>query len=292
VVSRARIPCMKLGSPTQPSTNEDFLMQLHPLCTLFPRITGYDFECLKTDIKENGLRTPISTYQGMILDGGNRYAACIDIGINPTFEEFVGDNISAFVITSNLHRRHLTPGQQAALVACVQDWDRARKAGGNGSNQHKEQIVTNGTLLDTTKSRAKQSGTSINTQRKADAVAKANPVLAAKVARGETSLNEATREVAPQLAPKKPEHDEPEYTELDAAHDQITDLQDLLASSGYSETDSKQHISDMRKEIKTLRAELSAVKSMRDTLQNENAALKKQCMTQARKLKKYEGHGN
>ena len=88
------------------------------------------------------------------------------------------------------------------------------------------------------------------------------------------------------------ENEPPEYTELDAAHDQITDLQDMMASGGYSESDSKQHISDMRKDIKTLRAELSAVKSMRDTLQNENAALKKQCMAQVRKLKKYEGHGN
>ena len=81
---------------------------------------------------------------------------------------------------------------------------------------------------------------------------------------------------------------ENEYTELDAAHDQITDLQDMLAVGGASESDSKQHIADMRKEIKTLRAELSAVKSMRDTLQNENAELRIQCKTQRNKIKKLE----
>jgi len=221
--------------------------QLHPLCTLFPRLSGYEFDCLKHDIKENGLRTPITTYQGMILDGGNRYQACIDLGIRPMFEEFVGEAIGAFVLTSNLHRRHLSPAQSAAIVASVQDWGKARGLGGNGSNQHdkKEQCATNSTLHDTTKTRANQSGASLNTQRKADAVAKASPELAGKVARGEVSLNDATREVAPQLAPKKKDAAKPEdlsrfedcapteeeiNTSIKAEADQIEYIKKLLES--------------------------------------------------------------
>lgn len=188
-------------SPTQRALK----MQLHPLCTLFPRLSGNEYECLKLDIKTNGLQTPITTYQGMILDGGNRYQACIDSGIEPLFVEFNGDGIGTFVLTANLHRRHLSPAQSAAIVASVQDWGKSHSVGGKGHNQYgkKEQSATNSTLLDTTKTRSNQSGASVATQRKADAVAKADPELAGKVARGEVSLNDATREVAPQLAPKK-----------------------------------------------------------------------------------------
>jgi len=83
------------------------------------------------------------------------------------------------------------------------------------------------------------------------------------------------------------ENEPPEYTELDAAHDQITDLQDLLAA-GVSESDAKQHIADMRKEIKTLKATLSATESQRDSFMRECAELKKQCATQLKKIKKLE----
>ena len=49
---------------------------LHPLCAISPRLTGPDLEELANDIKINGLLTPIVIHDGMILDGGNRYAAC------------------------------------------------------------------------------------------------------------------------------------------------------------------------------------------------------------------------
>lgn len=282
---------MKLGSPTQPSTNEDFFMtpsfDLHPLCTLFPRMVGAEYENLKSDIQINGLRTPITTYDGMILDGGNRYRACVDLGIRPMFDKYVGSDLSSFVLTSNLHRRHLTPGQQAAIVACVQDWAKAHTHGGNRVSS-----ATNSTCSDTAKSRSNQSGTSIATQRKADAVAKASPKLAAEVARGEISLNAATREVAPQLAPKldqKPEEpQEPEYTELDAARDQITELQDMLAAGSLSQEDAKTYVDGLRKEIKTLTATLAATESQRDSFMRECAELKKQCAMQVKKIKKLE----
>lgn len=54
------------------------ITELHPLCTLFPRMSGYDFDCLKLDIKENGQREPIITHDGMILDGGKSCEKCGD----------------------------------------------------------------------------------------------------------------------------------------------------------------------------------------------------------------------
>lgn len=256
-------------------------MELHPLCTLFPRMSGYELECLKLDIKENGLRTPITTFQGMILDGGNRYQACVDLNINPTFEEFSGSAIGAFVLTSNLHRRHLTAPQQAAIVSSVQNWAKAQTVGNPQLRQSAQ--------LDTAKDRAAISGAPHRTQQKADRIAKASPELAAKVARGEISLNKATLEVAPQLVPKPTP--EEEYSETDALRDQVTELQDMLASGVLSLTEEQkgaatEYISDLRQEIKTLKATLEAVTISRDTFQRENAEMRKQLARQRKEIEK------
>lgn len=256
-------------------------MELHPLCTLFPRLSGHEFDCLKVDIRENGLRTPITTYKGMILDGGNRYQACIEIGINPIFEEYVGNNLSSFVLTSNLHRRHLSPGQQAAIVACVQDWAKAHPPG----NFERCNVAP----FDKVSDRAAQSGASIRTQKTADKLAKAAPELAKQVARGEKTLPMAEKEAFPKIDTSSP--DEPVYTELDAAHDQIAELQDRLAVNLMEATEDDKKsaetlISSLRAEIKTLTATLKAITANRDSLLIENAALKKQCLAQQRQLKK------
>ena len=55
--------------------------ELHPLSTLFPRLVGAEFDALVDDIAANGLRDPIVLHNGMILDGGNRAAACDAAGV-------------------------------------------------------------------------------------------------------------------------------------------------------------------------------------------------------------------
>ena len=92
-------------------------MKLHPLCKLFPEITGEDFKLLVDDIKANGLREPITTLEGMILDGQNRYNACIASGIKAQFDPYIGSDPVKFVISKNLSRRHLNESQRAMLAA-------------------------------------------------------------------------------------------------------------------------------------------------------------------------------
>jgi len=169
-------------------------MELHPLCTLFPRMAGAEFESLKEDIRANGLRNPIVIHDGMILDGGNRYRACLEIGTEPKTVMFDGGNLVSFVLSANLHRRHLSASQQAAIVSSAQNWADAQPVGRPGKTVHEN------TFLATTEQRAVQSGASIMTQRRADAVAKADPELAKKVAHGEVSLSRAVETVAPKMA--------------------------------------------------------------------------------------------
>jgi hypothetical protein len=93
-------------------------LQFHPLADIFPLMEGAEFDALVADIKANGLREQIVLYEGMILDGRNRYRACIAAGISPT--TFNGDWIidpAAFVISRNIRRRHLTAEQKGELIA-------------------------------------------------------------------------------------------------------------------------------------------------------------------------------
>jgi N6-adenosine-specific RNA methylase IME4 len=74
-----------------------------------------DLHKLAEDIKANDLQEPIVVYQGMILDGQNRFKACQISGRSAIFEEYTGADPLGFVISKNLTRRHLTESQRAML---------------------------------------------------------------------------------------------------------------------------------------------------------------------------------
>ncbi len=69
------------------------------------------------DIATNGQRLAIELLDGKILDGRRRYTACRSINTVPkTTEVKVADPV-AYVMSLNLHRRHLTPGQRSMIAA-------------------------------------------------------------------------------------------------------------------------------------------------------------------------------
>ena len=91
-------------------------MEFHEIANIFPMMTGDDYIELREDIKRNGLHEAIYTYEGKILDGRNRFTACLDLGIKPEYKEYTGNDPVAFVVSENIKRRHLTSSQQAACA--------------------------------------------------------------------------------------------------------------------------------------------------------------------------------
>jgi len=87
---------------------------LHPIASVYPEIQGQHYENLKKSIKANGLRQPITLYEGKIIDGKNRYRACKELGIEPSVIEWDGKgSLADFVKDLNAHRRDLTKTQRA-----------------------------------------------------------------------------------------------------------------------------------------------------------------------------------
>jgi hypothetical protein len=88
----------------------------HPAAEIFPMMDGTDFDALVTDIRQHGLREPIVLKDGLILDGRNRYRACRQLGLEPMCEEWRGQGTpEEFVVSMNLHRRHLSESQRAMI---------------------------------------------------------------------------------------------------------------------------------------------------------------------------------
>jgi DNA modification methylase len=87
--------------------------EYHEIANIFPMMQDDEYERLKDDIAINGQLEPIVLYEGKVLDGRNRYKALCDIGLKTDFEEYQGDQPLSYVISKNLHRRHLTSSQKA-----------------------------------------------------------------------------------------------------------------------------------------------------------------------------------
>jgi protein gp37 len=96
--------------------------QAHPAAELFPLIEGDEYDALVLDIKTHGLREPIvlNHDQTTLIDGRNRYRACVDAGVDPVFTRLGAHYTEAqlidLVVSSNVHRRHLNPGQLSVVA--------------------------------------------------------------------------------------------------------------------------------------------------------------------------------
>lgn len=95
-------------------------MDFHPVSEIFPLMDDSALCELANDIKANGLREAIWTHDGKIIDGRNRYRACQIANVEPCFREWPGDgDVLKFVVSLNLHRRHLNESQRAMIAAKI-----------------------------------------------------------------------------------------------------------------------------------------------------------------------------
>jgi hypothetical protein len=167
---------------------------IHPAAMLFPMMAEEELAVLAEDIKKNGLLESIVLYEGKILDGRNRQAACERVGATPKFVDANGYAPSpiSYVLSKNLHRRHLTISQRAAIAAEATPLFQAEA--------HKRMVSGTlapiGTRGKTSSIAARELQVGERTVSKALAVQRTDPEAFERVKRGEITVNEAAGEQA------------------------------------------------------------------------------------------------
>lgn len=94
----------------------------HPAADLFPMMQGIQWEQFKEDVRQNGFQESVTLYKNQILDGRNRYKVAIELNMLddlPISEIDDDTNFDPYqwVISRNLHRRHLNESQRAGIAA-------------------------------------------------------------------------------------------------------------------------------------------------------------------------------
>ena len=109
--------------------------EFHEAANIFP-IDQENIQSLAEDIKKNGQQIPIELLDGKILDGRRRSMACQVAGVQPVTREVSPEDPVAYVLSLNLHRRHLTPSQASMCAARAREiYEREakeRQQGGQG----------------------------------------------------------------------------------------------------------------------------------------------------------------
>lgn len=96
-------------------------MKDHPASGLFPLLDDAGLRSLAEDIRVHGLVEPGVIFDGELLDGRNRRRACAIAGVDFRTRTLAQcRSPAAYVLSANLHRRHLTAIQRAALAVRVE----------------------------------------------------------------------------------------------------------------------------------------------------------------------------
>jgi hypothetical protein len=179
--------------------------EFHPIANVFPLMKGEEFKQFKNDIRSNKLREQIIIYEGKILDGRNRYKACKELGLPVDTRPLPpGTDPVAFVVSANVHRRHLNETQRAAVAAELATLT-------HGGDRSKTPI---GALTD--KAAAKLLNVGERSVERAKAVlSQATPNIKALIQSGEVAVSAATEVV------KLPKEKQAELTTASKVRDAV-----------------------------------------------------------------------
>jgi cell pole-organizing protein PopZ len=190
-------------------------MKNHPIADVWPMMDEAKLAELADDISKNGQLVPVWLYDGKILDGRNRWAACKIAGVEPKTQEYTGDEPTAFAVSLNDRRRHMNKGALAAVAAELEPFfaadakRRQREAGGDKKSESAKSVVAKlpepidkKPASPARKEAAKSVGVGERYVQDAKKVRKEAPEVFERLKAGKITLQDAKREVA-----KKPTDD-------------------------------------------------------------------------------------
>ncbi|CAN5441982.1 MT-A70 family methyltransferase [soil metagenome] len=175
-------------APNKPVTD----YPLHAAAHAFPEMASQEFAAFKEDIRQHGQKDPIWIHQGSVIDGRHRLRACRELGIEAAVREWDGKgSLADFVVSRNLHRRHLSAGQKAMVAAELLPAYQAEARARQGARTDLRPFVDTGGRA------AERAGASLGVGRQyvhtARKLLQESPTLALSVRAGELTLPQAVQ---------------------------------------------------------------------------------------------------
>ena len=221
---------------------------VHPVASLFPMIDDDALNALAEDIKKNGQREPIIVAyldeamidEPVVIDGRNRHAACKLADIEPEFKFVMSLNdrelspqvIADWIISHNLHRRHLTTSQKAMVgqgyLAYLKEEAKKRQLSTLKQNRKDTVVANSPQRTNSTQGKkddystrsavqaSKLVGVGEKSIRDADFVVQHDPALAEQVRDSKVTVSAAAKRIREKLSPK------PELTPLQKAEREMS----------------------------------------------------------------------
>jgi len=160
--------------------------EYHELCLWSPFIQE-TVDNIATGMEEDGFdkKETILIYEGKILDGRHRYLAAIKSGVDPIFEEFVGNREEAIkkVTNKQVSRGHWPNAAKEFFYAKRAEALGVQERGGDRKSEEAKINVTNVTMVPSQEDHAESLGVrreTVNRWEKDRKEIKADPELAAK----------------------------------------------------------------------------------------------------------------
>ena len=177
---------------------------LKELEALIPPLTSEEFKQLERNILEEGIRDPLVTWNGILVDGHNRYriATEYDIDYVTVEKEFSDMNaVKIWMATNQLGRRNLSDYVKGELGSIIRDLlkEKGMQVYTETVGRPKKEslsIIDNDLKYNSQKEFAEKIGWSTGKVAMFDVVkAKAPEEIKAKLRTGEVSINQAYKEV-------------------------------------------------------------------------------------------------
>lgn len=164
-------------------------LEPHSIAEWFPMMEAEEFEEFVDDVRINGIKDPITLHENKILDGRHRHKARSITGRQAQYVQLPA-NVDPvdFVLTKNLHRRHLTASQRAFIAERV------------ATQKSRGRPLKNGTTV-TRRKAAKLTGISTRQISRVRAInARCPPEISDAIRDGDITINDA--EAASKLPPE------------------------------------------------------------------------------------------
>jgi N6-adenosine-specific RNA methylase IME4 len=173
------------------------------LKSLIPPLTAEEFKQLETNVLAEGIREPIITWQGTIVDGHNRYelAQMYDLPFKTSEMQFTTmENCKEWMILNQFGRRNLSNYQRSVLALELEEVfkQKARESKSEKVSYFRQtgEVCQNSDKPDTKKEIAKVANVSHDTIAKVKAIeAKAPEEVKVKLRTGEVSINQAYQDI-------------------------------------------------------------------------------------------------